>query len=198
MFKTEKHCYAIGMSFGASSTKDGLGCDKETAVSAGIGCGTGQISANVFHAKTDKTVSHYGANKGRGNSETSNDSDGVLDPSCTELGLDMSCTMGASTLMMVCARTDVSNIQPIIPASGDQSFSSANFEDVGFNHDFGGGAKLAAGLGQFPKMAVADLGMVEIGQVFADDDADSSITAADRMDLSEDRKVVGVGLSFMF
>ena len=121
----------------------------------------------------------------------------MFDAGYTGLGVDVSYTMGASTLTMVCAKADLSNIQPIILDTGT-TFGSASFKGmgVGFSHDLGGGAKLVAGFGQVPQTAVGDLGVGDIGQVFGE--TVDGTTADDRSDLTADKNVASVGLSFSF
>ena len=127
----------------------------------------------------------------------------MFDAGYSGLGMDVSYTMGASTLTMVYAKTDLSNIQPLIPdGTADITFGSASFKGmgVGFSHDLGGGAKLVAGFGQVPQRAVGDLGVGDIGQVLAPaaDAGTNTATADDRTDLSANKNVASVGLSFSF
>ena len=153
--EVKKNSYAIGMSFSASGATFGLGYDSGKTISAGIGYSTGQITANAFYAKRDITYMHNG-NNGTVSDPDSPDTgaaiDGMFDAGLSGLGMDVSYTMGASTLTMVYAKTDLSNIQPIIDADGDATFGSASLKGmgVGFSHDLGGGAKLVAGFGQVP------------------------------------------------
>ena len=194
--ETKKNGYAVGMSFSASGATVGFGYDSLKTVSAGFGYTTGQISANAFYAKRDQSYMHNGADGAVGG--TADNADGMFDAGMTGIGVDMSYTMGASTLTLAYAKTDVDNIQPMW-VTDKFEFASASFKGmgVGFSHDLGGGAKLVAGFGQVPTTEVAKLGMAEIGQVF-DANADNSITAADRKDLSGDQNKASVGLSFSF
>ena len=193
-FEVKKNSYAIGMSFSASGATFGIGYDSGKTISAGIGYSTGQISANAFYAKRDRTYMHTGFDA------TADTDDGMFDAGYSGLGLDVSYTMGASTLTMVYAKADLSNIQPVFTAADARTFASASFKGmgVGFSHDLGGGAKLVAGFGQVPATPVGDLGMAEIGQVVDDVDGSGAINADDRSDLSADKNVASVGLSFSF
>ena len=98
--------------------------------------------------------------------------------------------MGASTPTMVYAETELTNIQPEILAVVFFT-TSAKFKGtgVGFSHDLGGGASLVAGFGKVPPRVVDKLGIVEIGQV---------VTSSRREDLSGDKNVASMGLSFSF
>ena len=189
-FETKKNSYAIGMSFRASGATVGFGYDSRKTMSAGIGYSTGQISANAFYAKADKSYKELGFNRAAGGTGAS--ADEVLDAGYTGIGMDMSYTMGASTLTLVYAKTDVSDIQPYWNQDdGTRTLSSGSLKGlgVGFSHDLGGGAKLIAGFAKVPMIAVGDLGMTEIGQVNA---------RAHRTDLSADRNMASIGLSFSF
>ena len=197
-FEVKKNSYAIGMSFSASGATFGIGYDSAKTISAGLGYSTGQITANAFYAKADKPYRHLGSDGIVTAAATDTTADGVFDAGYTGLGIDVSYTMGASTLTMVYAKTDVKNIQPIILAAGT-TYGSASFKGmgVGVSHDLGGGAKLVAGFGQVPQMAVGDLGMAQIGQVLDETDATATV-ADDRPDLSGNKNVASVGLSFSF
>ena len=203
-FEAKKNSYAIGMSFGASGATFGIGYDSKKTISAGIGYSTGPISANALYAKGNRSYMHLGSDGvADGNAQAA---DGMLDAGMTGLGIDVSYTMGASTLTMVYAKTDVENIQPawlLDDGSGNDGgeLNTANVSfkgmGVGFSHDLGGGAMLVAGFAQVPQKAVGDLGMAELGQAF---DADGGMDgdASDRPDLSGDKNMASVGLSFSF
>ena len=200
-FETKKNSYAVGMSFSASGATVGFGYDSFKAISAGFGYSTGQISTNAFYAKRDQSYMHNGADGEVGGSN--NAADGMFDAGMTSMGVDLSYTMGASTMTLAYAKTNVSNIQPIWTVSGNDtviSYASASFRGigVGFSHDLGGGASLVAGFGQVPTMEVAKLGMAEIGQVFDGADSGVDITAADRKELGGDQNKASVGLSLSF
>ena len=199
-FEAKTNSYAVGMSFNASGAKLGIGYDSGKTISAGIGYSTGQISANAFYAKRDISYMHFGQDGREDGTGTS--ADGTFDASMTGIGVDVSYTMGASTLTMTYAKTDVSDIQPFWAFSGGQiefSFASASLKGVGigFSHDLGGGASLVAGFGQVPQTAVGDLGMAEIGQA-SPTTGDVATVLPDRLDLSGDKNVASVGLSFSF
>ena len=200
-FESKKNSYAIGMSFSGAGATVGLGYDSMKTISAGFGYSTGQISANAFYAKGEKSYKHLGSNGEATPDASDTTKDGMFNAGMTGIGMDVSYTMGASTLTLVYAKTDVDNIQPVWDSNASEalSFAKASFKGmgVGFSHDLGGGAKLVAGFGQVPKMAVGDLGMKELGQTITaasggDGDAD------DRPDLSEDKNVASIGLSFSF
>ena len=135
--------------------------------------------------------------------------DGTFDAGMRGIGVDVSYTMGASALTLSYAKTDVSNIQPFwnLDLDGNDQTDNQGFDfadvsfkgiGVGFSRDLGGGAKLVAGFGQVPTTAIADLGMEEIGQVYDGNNQGTGITADDRKDLSGDKNVASVGLSFTF
>ena len=217
--EAKKNSYAMGMSFSASGATVGFGYDSNKTISAGFGYSTGQITANAFYAKGEKSYMHRGALGAVGGTGLA--ADGMYDAGLTGIGVDLSYTMGASTLTLAYAKTDVDNIQPLWDLGDDNSiggtgnnadaaaptFGSASFKGmgVGFSHDLGGGAKLVAGFAQVPQRVVGDLGMAEIGQqwVVNDPDADTandetSVLATSRTDLSGDKNVASVGLSFSF
>ena len=198
-FEVKENSYAVGMSFNASGATFGIGYDSGKTISAGIGYSTGQISANAFFARRDRSYMHFGRNQVRGGGGDL--ADGTFDASMTGIGVDVSYTIGASTLTMAYAKTDLSNIQPFWAISGVQvefSFASASFKGmgIGFSHDLGGGASLVAGFGQVPQTAVGELGMAEIGQASAK--IDGAEISPYRVDLSGDKNVASVGLSFSF
>ena len=208
-FEVKKTSYAIGMSFNASGAKLGLGYDSGKTISVGFGYSTGQITANAFYAKGDKPYRHFGSDLREGIAQTGrvNYVDGTFDAAMTGIGVDVSYKVGASTLTLVYAKTDVNNIQPIwvdqngLPSplnTATVSFGSVSFKGmgIGFSHDLGGGASLVAGYGQVPRIAVADLTMAQIGQVL--DGTDFGTFPDDRMDLSGDKNMASVGVSFSF
>lgn len=199
--EVKKNSYAIGMSFRASGATVGIGYDSKETISAGFGYSTGQISASAFYAKGEKPYKHLGADFLPDNGfDFPADRDGTFDAGMTGIGVDVSYVVGATTLTLSYAKTDVSNIQPIWDATNNSALShgSASFKGagIGFSHDLGGGAKLVAGFGKVPTTAVADLGMEEIGQVYDTDNEGTGITADDRFDLSGSKNVASVGLSF--
>ena len=191
----KSNSYAIGMSFNAAGAKVGLGYDSRKTISFGVGYSTGQIAANAFYAKKDVMLMHHGVNNASGGGD-----DGMFTLSKTGLGMDVSYTMGASTLTLVYAKTDLGNIQPV-GSSTDSSVSYTNASikglGVGFSHDLGGGAKLVAGFGQVPKMPVGDLTGAELGQTTDGSDSDTDVEADDRY-MFMDKNVASVGLSFSF
>ncbi len=197
-FEVEKSSFAIGASFSASGATVGLGYDSKKAISAGIGYSNGPLAAKVFWAKRDQPYMHLGSGAVVGG--TGNDADGTFDAGYRGHGIEMSYTMGASTLTMVYARTNLTNIQPIIAGNIVGIVPRVGFRGagVGFSHDLGGGARLVAGFGRVPRMAVGDLGLAQIGQIVSDNDGDNDIDIADRPDLGGDRNVASVGLSFLF
>ena len=202
--------YAVGMSFSTAGATVGFGYDSKKTISAGVGYSTGRISANAFYAKGERPYNHLGSDFVPDNGGTLPEHvDGTFDAGMTGIGLDVSYTMGASTLTLSYAKTDVSNIQPFwnIDLDGNDQTNDPGFDfadvsfkgiGVGFSHDLGGGAKLVAGFGQVPTTAVADLGMEEIGQVYDGNNQGTGITADDRKNLSGDKNVASVGLSFTF
>ena len=197
-FEVKKNSYAIGMNFSASGATFGIGYDSEKTISAGIGYITGQISANALYARADKPYRHLGADLSVGEAlpGQANHVDGIFDAGYSGLGIDVSYTIGASTLTRVYAKTDLSNIQPRWVGTGAAAavvFSSASFKGlgVGLSHDLGGGASLVAGFGQVPQMAYEDLGVTEIGQL-------GGQFFSNRPDLSGKKYVASVGLSFSF
>ena len=202
-FEVEKTSYAIGVSFSASGATVGVGYDSKKAISAGIGYSNGPIAAKAFWAKRDQPYAHLGSGAALGGTGTG-EADGTFDAGYRGHGIEVSYTTGASTLTMVYARTNLSKIQPIMAAFGGElivgiiprvGFRGAG---VGFSHDLGGGARLVAGFGRAPRMAVGDLGLAEIGQIVTDNDGDNDIDIADRPDLSGVRNVASMGLSFLF
>ena len=208
-FEVKKNSYAIGMSFNASGVKLGLGYDSRKTISAGFGYSTGQISANAFYAKGDRPYRHLGSDLRPGIAQTGriNYVDGMFSAGFTGIGVDVSYTIGASTLTLAYAKSDLKNIQPLwVDENGDPSplndamvtFGSASFKGmgIGFSRDLGGGASLVAGYGWVPHEAVGDLGMLELGQV--QDGPDFGTFPDARMDLSGNKKVANVGLSFSF
>ena len=210
----KKNGYAIGMSFSASGATVGLGYDSKKTISAGFGYTTGQISANAFYAKGNKSYKHLGSDGAvSAATVTTIAADGMFDAGMTGIGMDVTYTMGASALTLAYAKTDVSNIQPMWDLGDDGSiggtgtsadsmtFGSASFKGmgVGFSHDLGGGAKLVAGFAQVPQNAVGDLGVADLGQQWvANADDTGSILATERDVLTEDKNVASVGLSFSF
>ena len=152
------------------------------AISAGLGYSTGQISANAFWAKRDQPYKHLGSNRNPGGEDGR--ADGTREVGYSGLGFDLSYTVGASTLTMVYAKTELSDIQPEILLFTSYA-TSANFKSMGagFSHDLGGGASLVAGFGKVPRLAVGDLGVGEIGQMVRTDR---------RVDISGDRNVASV------
>ena len=203
-FEVEKSPFAIGVSFSASGATVGVGYDSKKAISAGIGYSNGPIVAKAFWTKRDQSYPHLDS----GGSPTflpalggtGNEADSTFDAGYRGHGIEVSYTTGASTLTMVYARTNLTNIQPIIAGDIVGIIPRVGFRGtgVGFSHDFGGGARLVAGFGRVPRMAVGDLGLAEIGQIVSDNDGDGDIDIADRPDLSGVRNVASVGLSFLF
>ena len=190
-FEVKKNSYAVGMSFSASGATFGIGYDSAKTISAGLGYSAGQISANAFWAKRDQPYAHLGNDLIVGQSDVADRPDGTFDAGYSGLGIDVSYTVGASTLTLVHAKTDLDNIQPSVLASVE-FFTSARFKGkgVGLSHDLGGGAKLVAGFAQVPSLAVGDVGVQEIGQV---------VTEVRRVDhFSAEKNVASVGLSFSF
>ncbi len=198
-FEVEKTSYAIGVSFSASGATVGVGYDSKKAISAGIGYSNGPIAAKAFWAKRDQPYTHLGSGAAVGGTGIG-EADGTFEAGYRGHGIEVSYTMGASTLTMVYARTNLTNIQPIIFQNIVGIIPRVGFRGtgVGFSHDLGGGARLVAGVGRVPRMAVGDLGLAEIGQIVTDNDGDNDIDIADRPDLSGDRNVASVGLSFLF
>ena len=209
--EVKRNSYAIGMSFGASGATFGIGYDSRRTVSAGFGYSTGQVSVNAFWAKGEQPYKHRGANGiltgyltngqiGGVTNEVGARKDGVFDAGYTGLGIDVSYTVGASTLTLAYAKTDVDNVQPEwsnISANATVSFGSYSLKGlgIGFSHDLGGGAKLVAGFAQVPQKAVGDFGTAEIGHLMDGPDDDENF---DIPDLSTDRNVASLGLSFSF
>ena len=190
----KKNDYAIGMSFNASGATVGIGYDSKKAISIGFGYSTGQISANAFYAKKDATLMHYGVNN-----EADGGDDGMFTLSKTGLGMDVSYTMGASTLTLVYAKTDLGNIQPV-GDSGSVSYTNASLKGlgVGFSHDLGGGATLVAGFAQVPQVLPGDSGFgAMVGQTMDGGDDASGVSPADRS-MFMDKNKASVGLSFSF
>ncbi len=206
-FEVKSNSYAIGMSFNASGATVGIGYDSKKTISAGFGYSTGQISASAFYAKGDLDYMHLGADRAIGGDD--NNADMRATAGKTGIGMDVSYTMGASTITLAYAKTDVSNIQPVwVNTDGDvselatatASFGSASFTGIGigFSHDLGGGAKLVAGFGEVPATAVADLTPAQLGQQ-PNTGATGSIEVADyRMDLGKSINKASIGLSFSF
>ncbi len=186
--EVKKNSYAVGMSLSASGVTVGLGYDSKKTTSAGLGFSTGPVSANAFYAERDQPYMHLGSNRVVGGADGR--TDGTFEAHYSGHGFDLSYTMGASTLTMVYAETELTNIQPDILLFV-RYFTSAKFKGtgVGFSHDLGGGAKLVAGFGKIPQRVVGKLGIVEIGQVVA---------SSRREDLSGDKNVASMGLSFSF
>ncbi len=185
-FEVKKNSYAVGMNFSASGATFGIGYDSEKTVSAGIGYSTGQFSANAFHARRGQPYFNYGGswNPGLGNA--------TYIARYSGRGFDVSYTMGASTLTMVYAKTDVDNIQPEFRIPTRFIGTTFRGKGIGFSHDLGGGASLVAGFAKASKKTVKDLTWREIGQ---------APTAARREDLTPftaERNVANVGLSFSF
>ena len=192
--EVKKNDYAIGMSFNASGATVGLGYDSKKAISAGFGYSTGQISANAFYAKRDMDLANLGPD---GTADNADDTTNTVGQ--TGLGLDVSYTMGASTLTLAYAKTDLKNIQ----AFGDGTnltYVSASLKGmgVGFSHDLGGGAKLVAGFAQVPMVLPGDDGFgAMIGYVTDGPDDDTDVGIDDRR-VFGDKNVASIGLSFSF
>ena len=210
----KKNGYAVGMSFSASGATVGFGYDSKKTISAGFGYTTGQITANAFYAKGEQPYEHLGADllSGVPSSEAQPaDADGTFNAEMTGIGMDLSYAMGASTLTLVYAKTDVDNIQPIFDLGTNRqwngndprtlTFGSASFKGmgVGFSHDLGGGAKLVAGFAQVPQRAVGDLFVDHFADVaqLIEEEQDPQHPAK-RPDLTADKNVASVGLSFSF
>ena len=198
----KSNTYAVGMSIKAASATVGIGYDSTKTINVGFGYGTGQIAANALYAKKDIALVHIGT-------DLSGDADdGTYDVGFSGIGLDVSYTVGASTLTVVYAKTTLSNVQPIFANGANISSSvNANFKGVGigFSHDLGGGAKLVAGFAQVPRVSVADLNRgrvynaANIGQTLDFDNSGSGTPDdGDRFDLTVKKKVASVGLSFSF
>ena len=190
----KKNEYAIGMSFSASGATVGIGYDSRKTISVGLGYSAGQIAANAFYAKgSGLSYMHMGADGSDDPQVQGNeDDDGMFDSSVTGLGVDLSYTMGASTLTLVYAKADVDNIRPEwLSGATTPTFGSESFKGVGINikHSLGGGADLIAGFGQVPQKAVASLDTSDIGQV---------LEGETPPDLSGDKSVASMGLSFKF
>ncbi len=190
--EVKKNSYAIGASFSASGVTLGLGHDSKKTTSVGIGYSSGQFSANAFQAKRTQPYFNYG-NGWQPGGAGGNEDDITLYAGYSGRGFDLSYTMGASTLTMVYAKTEVDNIQPNFFLSRIY-FTSATFrgKGIGFSHDLGGGASLVAGFAKVSKKTVKDLTWVEIGQ------APSAARREDLMPFTAERNVANVGLSFSF
>ena len=178
--------FAIGMSFEASGATIGLGYDSNETISVGFGYSAGQISANAFYVMGSSEIATLGEDNAVGG--TGNNIDGTADADKTGMGIDVSYSMGASTLTLVYAKTDLDNIQPVWDTGTDHTFVDASVKSlgVGFSHDLGGGASLVAGFGQVPTTAVADAALGHVD------------SAANRPDVGADKNSASIGLSFSF
>ena len=155
-FEVKRNSYAIGMSSSASGA------------TVGFGCGKGRILANAFHATGELPHRHVGsdriANTTQANSETR---DGEFNAGLTDIGADVSCTMGASVPTLVHAKGKLDDIEPVwVGPDGNTGgvpnatvrFNNISYKGigVGFSHDLGGGAKLVAGFGEVPTADFTD------------------------------------------
>ena len=154
----KKSDYAIGVNFSASGAKIGLGYDNHKAVSIGVGYSTGQIAVNALYSRVKESMKSY---SGIFDPDANTDDDEVTVMASglklTSIGVDMSYTMGASTLTLVYGKTSVGAMDyPFALASGATeddtviNFASGSYSGmgIGFSHDLGGGASLVAGFGQ--------------------------------------------------
>ena len=211
--ETKKNDFAVGMSFGASGARVGIGYDSRKAMSLGVGFALDRISSNIFYSKVDKPYAHLGADLvGNPNNQVGARGDGIFDAGMTAVGVDLSYSTGASTLMLAYARTDVDGIQPlwVHPTTGQPyrqstatvNFASARFTGIGVGvaHDLGGGAKLLAGFARVPLLEIAKLDAKELGQTFGPGDEPAAIVTGPehRVPLSGRSNKASVGLSFAF
>lgn len=112
--------YAFGMKFNTGGVTVGFGYDSNKTVSAGLGFSQGDIGANALYVKQD-------------NGDTG-------------VGVDMSYTMGASSLVLAYAK-------------GEDEGVSSDAMGVNFSHDLGGGASLVSGFGQVNDVNKASMGV---------------------------------------
>lgn len=122
--------WAAGFSFDVAPIRVGAGFDSKGVASIGLGIKQGQISGNIFYS-TD--------------SDTNDDADGK--PDATGMGLDMTYQM-----------SDATSVTLAFGRHEAMSMSKDAF-GVGFSHNLGGGATLAAGVASVDSMTKADLGI---------------------------------------
>ena len=161
--------HAAGMSFTASGVKVGAGFDSRDVTSLGLGYSMGQISVNLLYSriKNGEGVTVY--NDDKGDNDDSNDEFtlksadgdrsfeeiGSVSGKGTQMGMDLSYTIGASTLTLVYAKNDADQYEVTFGETGSETtIRTGDYSEtaygIGITHDLGGGAKLIAGFGSVP------------------------------------------------
>ncbi len=203
--------YAAGMKFTASGVSVGLGFDSNDAVSLGVGYSINGITANAFYSQIDE-FDVLGEVQG----EYTDFAGSVFEfdaitAEADSLGVDVSYTIGASTITLVYAKVNNASLvnkftfdpddlvatHPLNTSEDDDPVEytvTINAEarasyGLQVSHDLGGGATLIAGFGQVPNL----------------DEVTHTTTAVDEGNNSGsvtssfgDKNKASVGLSFSF
>ena len=129
--------WAAGFSFDVAPISIGAGFNSKGVASVGLGITQGQISGNILYT-TD--------------SDTDDDATNMRQKS-EGMGLDVTYQMSdATSVTLVFGRHQAQNVDPTMSVSKD-AFG------VGFSHNLGGGATLAAGVASVDSKTEADLGI---------------------------------------
>ena len=198
------------MSFTASGVTVGLGFDSDDTISLGVGYTLDNITANAYYAQTD-VMTEYTAGTLVGDPQVFTPADNDTTADGTQpftwmlggknktMGMDVSYTIGASTLTLVYAKHDLAGASMTLEAAGNEAVtadtavstaaSSSKAYGLNITHDLGGGAKVVAGFGIVPgETTAADTNVV----LDSTNGNDLSPT------IGEDQNKASVGLQFSF
>ena len=185
--------YAAGMRFIAGETTFGLGYDSNKVISLGLGYSSGQIAATAFYSRGESisrrtTVGFL----------TGVETDVTYSGKASAMGVDLSYTIGSSTLTIVYAKHEIGPADFSADLTPDDTVNPTEFRlaefsgkayGVGIEHDLGGGASMVAGFGAVPG-GIDDVVVGEPAQI------DSSIPVS--LIFDEDSNKASVGLKFTF
>ncbi len=163
--------YAFGMKFDVGNGMSlGVGYDSGKAVSLGVGYAIADVKGNLFYVTDEDDEAQKSAIGGKD-----------FTTKRTGMGMDLSYTMGPSTMTLVFSKMSIDNLAEYGTDAASQKLVSGSVNSYGINiaHLLGGGAQFIAGFGSVPTSG--------LGKVTADNKLDTS---------SANIAAVGIGFAF--